>query len=75
MEESLFNLALKDGIWAALFVVLFIYTLVDSRKREQKLQQVIDENQKIIADALKKMDVIENIHDDVQIIKSEVTRR
>jgi len=75
MEESLFNLALKDGIWAALFVVLFIYTLVDSRKREQKLQQVIDENQKIIADALKKMDVIENIHDDVQIIKSEVIRR
>ena len=75
MEESLLNLALKDGIWATLFVVLFIYTLVDSRKREQKLQQVIDENQKIIADALKKMDVIENIHDDVQIIKSEVTRR
>jgi len=75
MEESLLNLALKDGIWATLFVVLFIYTLADSRKREQKLQQVIDENQKIIADALKKMDVIENIHDDVQMIKSEVTRR
>lgn len=75
MEESLLNLALKDGIWATLFVVLFIYTIMDSRKREQKLQQVIDENQKIIADALKKMDVIENIHDDVQIIKSEVTRR
>lgn len=75
MEESLFNLALKDGIWATLFVVLFIYTIVDSRRREQKLQQIIDENQKIIADALKKMDVIENIHDDVQIIKSEVIRR
>ena len=54
MEESLLNLALKDGIWATLFVVLFIYTIVDSRRREQKLQQIIDENQKIIADALKK---------------------
>ncbi len=48
MEEQLLKLAASNGIWATLFVVLFLYTIYDSRHREKKYQQTIEENQKII---------------------------
>jgi hypothetical protein len=48
MEEQLLKLAAGNGIWATLFVVLFLYTIYDSRHREKKYQQTIEENQKII---------------------------
>ena len=89
METSLFELAAKDGLWAALYVFLFIYVLFDSRAREKKLQQTIAENQRIIAETVQKLGIVEDIHEDigevnegvkevhkdVKDIKAEVFRR
>ncbi len=75
METSLFELAAKDGLWAALYVFLFIYVLFDSRAREKKLQQTIAENQKIITETVQKLGIVEDIYKDVKDIKAEVFRR
>ena len=39
MWQELFNVALSNGIFATLFVVLFMYMLKDSSKREKKYQE------------------------------------
>ncbi|GMG96265.1 BhlA/UviB family holin-like peptide [Tepidimicrobium xylanilyticum] len=36
MEGELFKLATSNGIWAALYVFLFIYVLYDSKNREKQ---------------------------------------
>lgn len=82
MEQQLFRLAAGNGIWAALYVFLFIYVLYDSRnrekkyiEREEKYQVTIHENQSIIKELSKKFGVVENIQQDVSYIKSELGRR
>jgi len=83
LEEQLLKLAAGNGIWATLFVVLFLYTIYDSRHREKKYQQTIEENQKIIQGLSRdiKEEVkgtrgdVSEIMQDVKQIKVIVTRR
>jgi Protein of unknown function (DUF2762). len=75
MEKALFDLAASNGIWAALFVFLFIYVLYDSRRRERKYQETIQENQNIIKDLSEKFGIVDNIQKDVSEIKAELKRR
>jgi uncharacterized protein YktB (UPF0637 family) len=73
MEEQLLKLAASNGIWAMLFVVLFLYTIYDSRHRETKYQQTIEKNQKIIQDLSN--DIKSDVKDtrgDVSEIKQDV---
>ena len=42
MWEQIFNLAISNGLFAVLFLGLFIYQLRDSRTREQKYQETIE---------------------------------
>lgn len=80
MEGELFKLAAGDGIWPALFVALFLYTIYDSRnrekryeKREDSYQETIQDNQVIIKDLSKKYDIVDSIHKDIGIIHKDVT--
>lgn len=41
MEGELIKLGAANGIWAALFVCLFLYTIYDTRKREKEYQTII----------------------------------
>ncbi len=41
MWEEIFNLALSNGIWSAMFLGLLIFQLKDSSKREKKYQETI----------------------------------
>ena len=41
MWQEIFNLALSNGIWSAMFLGLLIYQLKDSNKREKKYQETI----------------------------------
>jgi hypothetical protein len=43
IEEILIGLASKEGLFAVLFVALFIYQIFDSRKREERLMAFMDE--------------------------------
>jgi len=75
MEEQLFKLAAGNGIWAALYVFLFVYVLYDSRNREKKYQTTIYENQSIIKELSQKLGIVEDIQKDVVDIREEMKRR
>ena len=68
MWQDIFNLALNNGLWAVLFLVLLFYVLKDSRAREKKYQETIDKLGKSLAS-------IENIKEDVEIIKNKLENR
>lgn len=64
MWQELFNVALSNGIFATLFVVLFMYMLKDSSKREKKYQETIEslnDHLNIIIDVKQEVDEIKKI--------------
>ncbi|MDY2696044.1 MAG: BhlA/UviB family holin-like peptide [Eubacteriales bacterium] len=62
MWNDIFNIAISNGIFAALFVALLIYELKDSRKREAKYQNTID-------NLSNKLNTVDEIKQDVTEIK------
>lgn len=62
MWSDVFNVALTNGIFAALFVALLIYELKDSRKRESKYQSTIE-------NLSNKLNTVDEIKQDVTEIK------
>lgn len=75
MEKVLFDLASANGIWATLYVFLFIYVLYDTKNREKKYQTMIKENQIIIQELSKNLGVVNDIRDDVLEIKAALKSR
>jgi outer membrane murein-binding lipoprotein Lpp len=43
MENFLLDMASKESLFAVMFVALFLYQIVDSRKREERLMSFIDD--------------------------------
>lgn len=73
MEEQLLKLAASNGIWATLFVVLFLYTIYDSRHREKNYQRTIEENQKIIQSLSSEIKAeVQGTKEDIGEIKQDV---
>ena len=59
MWEKLLEIAATNGIWALLFVVLLVYLLQDSKKREDKYQKTIEtltERLEVVAEIKEKVD-------------------
>ena len=63
MWEKIFNLAVSNGIWAVLFVILLFYQLKDSKEREKKYQETIES-------LGKSLEIINEVKEDVEIIKA-----
>ena len=72
MWESVFNAALNNGLWAALFVALMIYVLRDTAKREKKYQDLHEENQDIIMQLVENLRVVNDIKKDISDIKGDL---
>ena len=66
MWEDILNLAIGNGLWAVLFVVLLCYVLKDSRVREKKYQELID----ALSDSL---NIVKEVQDDVKEIKNHLS--
>ncbi|OOM63955.1 hypothetical protein CLBCK_07670 [Clostridium beijerinckii] len=64
--------AIIQGIFCVLFIWLFFDNRKDSKAREIKYQSTIDKNQKIINELAVKFNVVEDIKDDVELIKSTI---
>ena len=62
MWEQIFNLAISNGLFAVLFLGLFIYQLRDSRSREQKYQETIEK----LGNSL---EIVKHVKEDVEEIK------
>ena len=67
MWEEIFNLALSNGLWSAMFLGLLIYQLKDSAKREKKYQDTI-------VDLTKNLGIVQIIKSEVQEIKDLVNK-
>src|SRR5574344_1031604 len=65
MWEDIVNLAIKNGLWAVLFMGLFIFVIKDSNARKKKYQQTIQ-------NLTEHLQIIKEIKDDVDDIKSVV---
>ena len=42
MITEVINLAISNGLWAVLFVLLFLYQMQNGSKREKKYQEIIE---------------------------------
>ena len=62
MWEQIFNLAISNGLFAVLFLGLFVYQLRDSRSREQKYQETIER----LGNSL---EIVKHVKEDVEEIK------
>lgn len=67
MPEELLKLAMNQGLWAAMFVVLLFYVLRTNEKREQQLRCIIDK----LAD---KLGILDNIEKSIEEIKIDLRR-
>jgi len=65
MENEVIKLAMSQGLWAVLFVVLLFYVLKENSKRESELRAIID----------KLTDKFEDIKKEVEEIKIRITGR
>ena len=65
MWEQIFNLAISNGLFAVMFVALLFYQLKDSRAREIKYQNTIEN----LGDAL---EIVKKVKDDVEAIKEKI---
>lgn len=52
-EQQIMDLVFKQGIFAVLFVYLFIMTQKKNEARETKYQEVIEKNQQVIEEQAK----------------------
>jgi hypothetical protein len=66
MDEQIFNLFLKEGGFALLFVWMLFSTMKNNKEREMKYQEVIDKNQSVIE---KQAEAFSSLSKDVTEIK------
>jgi hypothetical protein len=67
MWQDIVKLAVGNGLWAVLSVVLLSYLLKDSRKREQKYTD-------IISDLAEKLKLINAVKKDTDTIRESIER-
>lgn len=66
------KIACGQGLGYALFVFLLIYVLKTTQIRESKLNSTIDKNQNIIKDLAEKLNIVEDIKEDIKDIKNKI---
>ena len=67
MWEQIWETAINSGLWAMLFVALFVMQLKDSKAREEKYQNLINT-------LAEKLEIVEIIKDDIEEIKEIVKK-
>lgn len=68
MWQNVFDLAIKNGLWAVLFLGLLIFVLKDSKQRENKYQQTIK-------DLTEHLGVVHEIKKEVEEVKEVVFKK
>ena len=67
MIDEIINLAISNGLWAVLFVLLFLYQINNSQKREQKYQNIID-------NLTNSLGIVKSIDTQIKSINKEVLK-
>lgn len=71
MENELMKLAATQGIWAALSLALIFYILKAQERRDSIQEEREKRYQNIIDELTSKLEVLDNISNDIQILKKK----
>lgn len=74
-EEMLLSLASKEGLFAVMFVALFLYQLFDSRNREKRLMDFISEITKQFETLARQYEKLAEDVDEIRIDLKEIFRK
>lgn len=74
MWEEILNLAISNGIWAVLFLLLLIYQLKDSREREVKYQKTISSLSGSLSEVNKVHELVLQTHEVVKTLDGNVKK-
>ncbi|MEA4828251.1 BhlA/UviB family holin-like peptide [Clostridium sp. JNZ J1-5] len=75
MENEILKLALNQGIWAVLSVVLIFYILKAEEKRDIRQEERERNYQDIIKNLTDKFNIIEDVKKDVEDIKQHIFKK
>lgn len=74
MWEEIVNLAISNGLFAVLFLLLLVYVLRDSNAREKKYQNTIEKLSNAFSELTDLKDKVQEISTDVEDIKDDMTK-
>jgi len=74
MWNEILNLAISNGIFAVLFMLLLIYELRDSNNREKKYQETIDKLANGFSELTILKEHVDDISSDVDDIKQDMSK-
>ena len=74
LEQALIEAATTQGIWALLFVSLFLYTIKNNEKLVEKQDKREENYQKLLSDMTEKYAVVEDIRNSVDEIQKKMER-
>lgn len=72
METSIIDAALTQSIWAALSIALIFYILKKQEKRDIAQEEREDKYQEIIKNLTNKLEILEELKDEVGELKNEI---
>ncbi|WP_334305556.1 BhlA/UviB family holin-like peptide [Tepidibacter hydrothermalis] len=75
LEEKIIELASSQGIWTVLTVALIFYILKNQEKRDLRQEEREIKYQNIISKLTEKLNLVEDIKEDVQEIKNHVFKK
>jgi len=74
MEEKIIEIAATQGIWTLLCVVLIFYIIKTQEKRDLRQEEREKNYQNIISALTDKLNVVEDIKNDVEQIKDYLNK-
>lgn len=74
MDNDILKLASTQGLWAVLTVVLIFYIVRTQEKRDLKQEEREKNYQKIIAKLTDKINMIDEVKNDIKIIREHVCK-
>jgi len=74
MEGEILKIAMSQGIWAVLSIFLIFYILKAQEKRDEKQEEREKNYQIIISNLSDKLNVIEDIKEDIKVIKNFIKK-
>lgn len=72
MENDVLKMAMQQGMWAVLFVVLLFYVLKEQEKRDKKAEEREGKYQEIIGKLTDKFSILEDVKKDIEEVKIKI---
>ena len=74
MEEKIIEMAATQGVWALLSIVLIFYIIKTQEKRDLRQEEREKTYQNIISSLTDKINLVEDIKEDVEQIKDSLKK-